>query len=94
MSIWSVLKRGFGATDAQQPTFERLEPRLLLSADPAGLAGQISPDFLDDQGAAEAAIVVDYEPDFDELSRVVAEEAVASPRTSVLHGPDLLSLGS
>jgi len=64
MSIWSVLKRGLGTTDAPtrpaHPSFEHLEPRLLLSADPAGLAGQISPDFLDDQGAPEAAIVVDF----------------------------------
>ena len=74
MGIWSGLKRGLGTTDESTrpsyPTFEHLEPRLLLSADPGGLAGQISPDFLDDQGAAEAAIVVDYE--------AVAGEAVAS----------------
>ena len=66
MSIWGVPKRGLGTTDGStrpaQPSFELLEPRLLLSADPAGLAGQISPDFLDDQGAAQAAIVIDQEP--------------------------------
>ena len=70
MSIWSALKRGLRATDEPEveearcapPTFEHLEPRLLLSADPAGLAGQIFPDFLDDQDAAAAAIVIDHEP--------------------------------
>ena len=65
MGIWSVLRRGLETTGeptgATQPSFEHLEPRLLLSADPAGLAGQISPDFLDDPGDAEAAIVVDFD---------------------------------
>ena len=61
MSIWSSLKRGLGATGepARQdvPIFEHLEPRLLLSADPAGLASLVP---LDD-GEFEVAIVVDFE---------------------------------
>ena len=65
MSIWSALK-GLGATveptRPDPPTFERLEPRLLLSADPTGLAAQNSLDLLDNQTDAEAAIVIDFEP--------------------------------
>ena len=61
MSIWSSLKRGLGATGeptrAEYPIFEHLEPRLLLSADPVGLASLVS---LDD-GEFESAIVVDFE---------------------------------
>ena len=65
MSVWGVLTRGLRTTDesapAERPTFERLEPRLLLSADPSGLAAQNSLDFLDDQAYTEAAIVIDFE---------------------------------
>ena len=63
MSVWSMLKRGLGATDEptrpDAPTFERLEPRLLLSAGPTGLA---SLDSLDDGSDFESAIVIDFEP--------------------------------
>ena len=90
MGIWSVLKIGFGTRDEPTrpapPSFEHLEPRLLLSADPAGLAGQISPDYLDDQGAAEAAIVVDYE--------AVAGEAVASGEWLVESEEEIADHGS
>ncbi|MCH7919769.1 MAG: LEPR-XLL domain-containing protein [Planctomycetes bacterium] len=48
MSIWSSLKRGLGATGEptrpEYPIFEHLEPRLLLSADPVGLASLVSLD--------------------------------------------------
>ena len=65
MSIWGALKRGLGTKDEPTrqdlPTFERLEPRLLLSADPTGLAAQNSLDSLDDQTDSVAAIVIDFE---------------------------------
>ncbi|MCH7917397.1 MAG: LEPR-XLL domain-containing protein, partial [Planctomycetes bacterium] len=67
MSLWSVLRRGLGATDepaaerARQelPTFEQLEPRVLLSADPLGLGAN---DPYDDDGLAETAIVIEFDP--------------------------------
>ena len=57
MSVWSVLKRRLGATDEAprpgHPTFEHLEPRLLLSA---GLAGPNLLDLPDDQSGPDAHI--------------------------------------
>ena len=63
MGIWSALRRGLEGTDesaserARQalPTFEQLEPRVLLSADPLGLAAN---DPYDDAGLDEPAIVI------------------------------------
>ena len=76
-----MLKRGLGATDEptrpDAPTFERLEPRLLLSADPTGLAAQNSLDFLDDQTDAVAAIVIDFEPPTSDELLVVGEEGIS-----------------
>jgi len=78
MSIWSSLKRGLGATGeptrAEYPIFEHLEPRLLLSADPVGLASLVS---LDDGDEFESAIVVDFElPEEAEDQRLSTNEDV------------------
>ena len=67
MGIWSALRKGLGATEesaaerARQdlPTFEQLEPRVLLSADPLGLAGN---DYYGDDDLAEPAIVIEFDP--------------------------------
>lgn len=67
MSIWSLLRRGLGVTGEASPlgptsqvlpTFERLEPRLLLSGDPIGLGTLES---LDHRSDSEVAIVIDFE---------------------------------
>ncbi|MCH8193910.1 MAG: LEPR-XLL domain-containing protein, partial [Planctomycetes bacterium] len=62
MDIWSALRRGLGAPaerDRQEiPTFELLEPRVLLSADPLGLAAN---DPYGDDGLAVPAIVIEFD---------------------------------
>ncbi|MCH7920746.1 MAG: LEPR-XLL domain-containing protein, partial [Planctomycetes bacterium] len=62
MDIWSALRRGLGAPaerDRQEiPTFELLEARVLLSADPLGLAAN---DPYGDDGLAVPAIVIEFD---------------------------------
>ena len=84
MGVWGAIRKSLGATGEptrpEHPTFEHLEPRLLLSADPLGLAALNSFDLLDDDRTdAEAAIVVDFEPvASDERTVASGEGLVAS----------------
>ena len=64
MGVWSRVRQELGATkrravehDAILPTFEKLEERILLSADPLGL---VSDNPYHDGGFSESAIVVDF----------------------------------
>ena len=65
MGIWSGVKQVLGATQRRTadrgpmpPIFERLEERILLSADPLGL--RVGDPFEDD-GITESAIVIDFD---------------------------------
>ena len=66
MSVWSSVKQALGTAKGRAadsgpmpPTFERLEERILLSADPMGLWVN---DPSDDDGITESAIVIDFDP--------------------------------
>lgn len=79
MGIWSRVRQGLGATkrravdhNAIVPTFEKLEERILLSADPLGL---VSDNPYHYAGFSESAIVVD----FDLAESVRGEEQGADP---------------
>ena len=60
MGVWSRLRKGLRAPQrraADLPTFEKLEPRILLAADPLDLAAD---DPYRDDSLTESAIVVDF----------------------------------
>ena len=65
MGVWSSVIQVLGGTQrrtadrgATPPIFERLEDRILLSADPLGL---LVNDPSDDEGIVESAIVIDFD---------------------------------
>ena len=91
MGVWSRVRQGLGATkrraadrDTTLPTFEKLEPRILLSADPLGLADD---DPYRDGALTESAIVVDF-AEFDYTEPASEKVQGASAGEPTMDGPD------